>query len=94
MLDEDIIRPDYYAWSFPVVIETKRDGTPRFCVDYREFNARIKGYLWTILKIQEISYDLEGGRVFTTLYLFSGYWQVRLREDCKEKTKFVCRYGT
>lgn len=32
--------------------------------------------------------------VLHPLYLFSGNWEIRLREDCKEKTSFLCRFGT
>lgn len=73
-----------YAWSrkysagflcmiLPGGYWDKRDVTPRFCVDYRELSARMKGDPWPITKIQEIFDGLEGGKVFTTLDLFSGY---------------------
>ena len=89
-----IIKPSASAWSFPVVIVRKKDGKPRFCVDYRLLNRNMKPDKWPLPKIEEIFDDLEGGKVFSTLDLFSGYWQVRMAEECKEKTTFVCRYGT
>lgn len=49
---------------------------------------------WPLPKIEEIFDDLEGGRIFATLDLFSGYCKVRVTEHCKEKTNFVCRYET
>ena len=94
MLEAGIIKPSVSAWSFPVVIVQKKDGKPRFCVDYRTLNQKMKADRWPLPKIEEIFDDLKGSTHFTTLDLFSGYWQVRLREDCKEKTTFVCRYGT
>ena len=94
MLEAGIIKPYVSAWSFPVVIFQKKDGKPRFCVDYRTLNHKMKPDRWPIPKIEEIFDDLKGNTHFTTLDLFSGYWQVRLREECKEKTTFVCRYGT
>ena len=45
-------------------------------------------------KMEEIIDDIDGSKVFTTLDLFSGYWQVRMASNCKEQTTFVCRYGT
>lgn len=89
-----IITPSVSAWSFPVVIATKKDGKPRFCVDYRLLNKVMKADKWPLPKMEEIFDDLEGNKVFTTLDLFSGYWQVRMAAHCKEKTTFVCRYGT
>ena len=94
MLEAGIITPSVSAWSFPVVIATKKGGTYRFCVDYRTLNAKMKADKWPLPKIEEIFDDLQGSTYFSTLDLFSGYWQVRLSEPCKEKTTFVCRYGT
>ena len=94
MLSAGIITPSTSAWSFPVVMATKKDGKPRFCVDYRTLNQVMKPDRWPLPKIEVIFDDFEGANVFSTLDLFSGYWQVRMAEQCKEVTTFVCRYGT
>ena len=94
MLEAGIITPSTSAWSFPVVIASKKDGKPRFCVDYRIMNRRMKADRWPLPKMEEIFDDLEGSNVFSTLDLFSGYWQVRMADHCKERTTFICRYGT
>lgn len=94
MLKAGIITPTSSAWSFPVVIATRKDGKPRFCVDYRVLDQRMKGDRFSLPKIQEIFDESAGGVFFTTLDLFSGYWQMKLEERCKQKTSFVCRQGT
>ena len=94
MEEAGIIKPSISAWSFPVVIVRKMDGTTRFYVDYRLLNSQMKPDKWPLPKVQEIYDDLEGSKVFSTLDLFSGYWQVRMADECNEKTTFACRNGT
>jgi len=40
MLDSTVIEPLLSAWASPVVIEPKRTGKPRICVDYRKTSAK------------------------------------------------------
>lgn len=94
MLKAKIVTPEVSAWSFPVVIATKKDGKPRFCVDYRMLNQRMRADSFPLPKIQKIFDELAGGAVFSTLDFFSGSWQIRMSNRCKAKTTFVCRYGT
>ncbi len=94
MLEAGIIRPAASAWSFPVVIANKSDGAPRFCVDYRKLNKIMKPDRWPLPRADEIIEDLAGSTVFSTVDLFSGFWQIKMDEACKEKTTFVCKYGT
>lgn len=49
---------------------------------------------WHITKIKEILDDLDGGKLFSTLELFSGYWKIRVAVSCKEKNNLVFRFGT
>ena len=73
MLEAGIITPSSSAWSFPVVIVSKKDGNPRFCVDYRTLNQSMKADRWPLPKIEEIFDDLEGSADLTSLDLLRGY---------------------
>lgn len=38
MLEENIIEPSNSLWTFPIVIVKKKDGRPRFYIDFRKVN--------------------------------------------------------
>lgn len=44
-------------------------------------------------RIDDCYQNLSGAKYFTLLDLKSGYWQVCLSPDSKQKTAFTCRYG-
>ena len=60
MLDLDIIQPSKSDWSAPVVLVGKKDGTSRFCVDFRKLNAITKKDAFPLLLIDQILDCLEG----------------------------------
>jgi len=94
MLRAGIIRPISSEWSFPVVIATKKDGKPRFCIDYRLLNQRMFADRWPLPKQLEIFDEMKSAVVFTGLDFFTGYWQFLMALECATYTTFTCRYGT
>lgn len=52
MLAARIIRPAPSAWSFPMVIATKKDDNPRFFVDNRALNSRMEAYRFRYTTIE------------------------------------------
>ena len=92
MLKDDIIEPSSSPWASPVTLAPKKDGW-RFCVDYRALNEVTKKDRFPLPHIQDIFDTVGQGSVFTTLDLKSGYWQMPMRQEDREKTAFVCHRG-
>jgi hypothetical protein len=66
----------------------KKDGTKRFCVDYRKLNEVTVKDAYPLPRVDDIFSQLRGATVFSTLDLEQGYHQIELAEEDKEKTAF------
>ena len=93
MLTRGFIEPSASPWASPIVLVTKKDGSKRFCIDYRRLNDATIKDSYPIPRIEESLDSLAGAQWFSTLDLASGYWQVELDESAKEKSAFVMRGG-
>lgn len=93
MLDRGIITRSTSPWSSPIVLVDKKDGTKRFCVDYRLLNKHTIKDSFPLPSIAESLDALDGAKYFCTLDLASGYWQVPLDNDAKLKSAFVVPGG-
>ena len=93
MLSKGVIRPSSSPWSSPVVMVRKKNGSWRFCIDYRKLNAVTHQDASPLPRIDATLESLAGSTLFTTLDLASGYWQVEIEEDDKEKTAFSTEKG-
>ena len=88
-----VIIPSTSPWSSPVCMVTKKDGTIRFCIDYRKLNGLTKKNSYPLPRIDETLDSLGGNQWFCTLDLQSGYWQVGMKEEDMEKTAFSSHMG-
>jgi len=93
MLSLDVIEPSESPYSSPVVIVRKKDGTNRFCVDFRMLNKSTIFDAEPMPNTDEIFSRLAGSKYFTKIDLSKGYWQVPLPEDCKQFTAFTTLQG-
>ena len=93
MLEAKVIRRSNSPWSFPVVIVDKKDGSKRFCVDFRKLNQVTKKNSFPLPLIDDILALLGRAKFFSSLDLKSGYWQVLMDDLDKEKTAFACHRG-
>ena len=93
MLSDGVISPSNSPWASPVTLAPKKDGGYRVCIDYRRMNAVTKKDRYPLPHIQDIFDTVGCGKIFTTLDLKSGYWQLPVAEADREKTAFVCHRG-
>ena len=93
MQSKDVIQPSQSPWASPVVLVQKRNGSTRFCIDYRKLNAVTRKDAYPIPRIDDTLDTLAGSRWFSTLDMVSGYWQVEVGEEDREKTAFCTPSG-
>ncbi len=89
MLDRGIIEPCQSSWASPVVLVTKKDGSTRFCMDYRKVHEVAREDAYPLPWIDDTLDALRGSQYFSTLDLYSGYWQGKMDPADIDKTVFV-----
>lgn len=87
LLDSQIVRESSSPYSSPIVVVTKKDGSIRLCVDYRQLNAKTRKDAYPLPRIEESLDELSGEKWFSNLDLASGY--NRWRRKISSKQPFV-----
>lgn len=93
MLDDDIIEECESPWSAPVVLVPKPNGSHRLCIDYRKLNAVTISDRYPMPKIDDLLHLAKRSLYMSTTDLRSGYWQVPVREEDRDKTAFISPFG-
>lgn len=92
-LDAGIITPSNSAWGSPVLLIPKKGGKFRFVVDYRKVNAKTKTLASPLPRMDDSLKMLGTGKLFSSLDLTSGYYQVGLHPEDREISAFTTPFG-
>ena len=93
MKQQGLIENAQSDWASNVVLAKKKDGSLRFCVDYRQLNSRTIKDTYPLTLIGSCLDALGGSEWFSTFDLRSGYHQVVLAPEDADKTTFLTRKG-
>ena len=93
LLERGWIQPSSSPYGAPILFARKKGGALRMCVDYRQLNAVTKKNRTPLPRIDELLDSLHGATVFSSLDLFKGYHQLRVKEEDVHKTAFRTHYG-
>ena len=89
MLDAGVIRPSNSPWCNAVVLVRKKDGSLRFCIDFRKLNSLTVKDSHPLPRICETLESLAGAAHYSTFDMNSGFWQVPMSPESKQYTAFT-----
>ena len=86
MLDAGVVRPSNSPWCNAVVLVRKKDGSLRFCIDFRRLNALTVKDSHPLPRICETLESLARAAHYAMFDLNLGFWQVPMDEESKQYT--------
>ena len=93
MQEHGIVEPAASPWASNVVLVKKKDGSLRFCIDYRKLNSVTYKDSYPLPLIDNCLNALSGSSWYSTLDLRSGYYNIPIAEKDRDKSAFVTRRG-
>ena len=94
LLSADVITPSNSPWASNIVMVRKKDGTMRFCVDFRKVNEVTREDKFPLPRIDVCLDTLAGSKYFSTFDLRSGYFQAVMDPRDSDKTSFITQSGS
>lgn len=93
LVSQGILKESCSPWASPAVIMIKKDGSIRFCCDYRRLNKVTCKDAYPLPRVEESLDALGNAQLFSTLDLTAGYFQVAMSEEDRAKTAVTTPFG-
>ena len=93
MVRQGVVSPSSSPYNSPLILVPKKSGQLRPCVDFRKLNGITVPDRYPMPVLSEVLSNLGGKKVFSTLDLLSGFWQIELEEESKPLTAFSTPNG-
>ncbi len=91
LVDLGKMKPSDFEYACRVTLPVKRDGSRRFCGDYRPLNLQTRRDSFPMPLIDDVISQLGKSAWFSTLDLQSGFWQIRMAPEDVKKTALVTK---
>jgi hypothetical protein len=92
MKDAGMIVDSKSPWCSPVRLVRKPDGSIRVCVDFRKLNNVTVKDSFPMQKIEEIFQQLATARIFSSIDLAQGYFQIKMDPASMAYTAFATEH--
>ncbi len=87
------MKPSNSEYACRVTLPVKKDGSRRFCGDYRPLNAQTRQDSFPMPLVEDVIDQLGDSAWFTALDLQSGFWQIRMAPEDVKKTALITKTG-
>jgi hypothetical protein len=87
------MRPSSSEYACRMTLPVKKDGSRRFCGDYRPLNAQTRRDMFPMPLVEDVIDQLGKSTWFTALDLQSGFWQIRMAPKDMKKTALITKTG-